>query len=135
MNKRTNLAIACAALVAISQSAIAKTGVEPLPLPVSSETVFSQSMNDPNVIFYHAEQAYKKGDYDESLRWMLEAAQYEHEAAIANTKFMIQNNLGTSENRESVVSFLKLAVGARWRGDGLRRQPETLAVTGFQRRA
>ncbi len=113
MNKRTNLAIACAALVAISQSAIAKTGVEPLPLPVSSETVFSQSMNDPNVIFYHAEQAYKKGDYDESLRWMLEAAQYEHEAAIANTKFMIQNNLGTSENRESVVSFLKYYASPR----------------------
>lgn len=75
-------------------------------LPSPFETVFEKSMNDPNVMIYYGDQAYKKGEYADSLRWMLEAAKYNVPSAVDNVKYLIQNNLGTVENRESVVSFL-----------------------------
>lgn len=84
-------------------------------LPAPYESVFDNAMNDPNVMVYFADKMFRSGDYEESLRWMLEAAQYEHPAAIENAKYMIQNNLGTYDNRESVVAFLQYY--AQPRGD------------------
>lgn len=76
-------------------------------LPMPFENVFSTAMNDPNVMLYHADQSFRKGNYDEALKWMLKSAEYQHPAAISNTKYMIQNNHGTFENRNAVVDFLK----------------------------
>ncbi len=75
-------------------------------LPFKYETVFDQAMDDPNVMIYYADQAYRKGDYATSLRWMLGAAQYEHPAAISNAKHMIEHSLGSVDNRGEVISFL-----------------------------
>lgn len=75
-------------------------------LPVSYESVFNKSMNDPNVMVYYADKAYQEQNYAEAMRWMLEASSYGHEDAVENVKFLIQNNFGTLENREGVVSFL-----------------------------
>lgn len=76
-------------------------------LPVQYEAVFEKAMNDPNVVLYHSDMAYRKGDFNSALRWALDAAQYNHPGAIANAKFMIQKNQGTFENREGVIDFLR----------------------------
>lgn len=94
-------------LIALSTFSMAEDVANTEVLPVQFETVFSQSMNDPNVIIYHADKAFRDGRYAESLRWMLEASKYDHPAAIENVKHMIKHNFGTVDNRESVVGFLK----------------------------
>jgi TPR repeat protein len=76
-------------------------------LPVSFENVFSQAMDDPNVMFYHGDKSYRSGDFSTSLRWMLRASEYAHQSAIKNSKFMIEHNKGTLDNREGVVDFLR----------------------------
>lgn len=86
-------------------SAVSAKSTE-VALPTSFETVFEQAMNDPNVMLYYGDIAYRNGQYDEAMRWMLEASKYNLPAAVNNTKFLIQNNLGTAKNREQVVSFL-----------------------------
>lgn len=86
--------------------AATKTPAEKTSLPVPYESAFQQSMSDPNVMIYHADLSYRKGAYDEALRWMLEAARTGHAGAIQNAKFMIKNHQGAFANRETVISFL-----------------------------
>jgi TPR repeat protein len=84
-------------------------------LPTPYESVFSTAMNDPNVMIYFGDKFYREGDYAKSLKWLLEAAQYNHPAAVKNAKYLIHNGQGTKENRESVVAFLEYY--AQPRGD------------------
>ena len=79
----------------------------PTILPVSFETVFQQSMDDPNVLFYYGAKAFEHGQYDESLKWMLEASRYSFAPAIENVKHMVHHGLGSKANREGVVDFLE----------------------------
>jgi TPR repeat protein len=116
--KKTLILASSLLAMSISSQLLAhtKSSAEALsPLPVPFESVFDNSMNDPNVMVYFGDTMFRKGDYVQSMRWMLEAAQYEHPAAIENAKYMIQENLGTYENRESVVAFLEYF--AQPRGD------------------
>jgi TPR repeat protein len=115
--KKYALCALSAAILSISMSAqaqVPKTDViEELPIPY--EVVFSTAMNDPNVMIYYANTMYRDGNFNGALKWMLEASQYEHSAAIENVKYMIQHNLGTLSNREGVISFLEFF--AQPRGD------------------
>lgn len=74
---------------------------------VGYQSVFDGAMDDPNVMMYHSDKAYQAKNYDEALRWALAAARYEHSVAITNAKVLIQSNLGTVANRESVIDFLR----------------------------
>jgi TPR repeat protein len=114
--KKIALALSAIALsLSASASATESTIEESLTLPVSFDTVFQKSMQDPNVLFYYGSTAFERGDYDASLKWMLEASRYEHPAAVENVKHMIKHNQGTLANREGVVDFLTFF--ARARGD------------------
>lgn len=64
--------------------------IEKQTLPVPFESVFQDAMNDPNVLLYYADQSFRKGKNDDALRWVLEAAKFNHPAAIANAKDLIQ---------------------------------------------
>ncbi|MEG3765128.1 hypothetical protein [Alteromonas sp. 14N.309.X.WAT.G.H12] len=75
-------------------------------LPVSFESVFEKSMNDPNVLFYYGDLAFQNGDFNSALKWMLEASRYDYEPAIENVKHMVMFNQGTGANRSGVVDFL-----------------------------
>ena len=103
MKKVFSVAFSALAL-SIAANASASTPHQELPAPF--ESVFNESMNDPNVMVYHADMAFRNGQYDEALRWMLEASKYNLPSAVENTKYLIQHNLGTAANREQVVSFL-----------------------------
>lgn len=76
-------------------------------LPISYEASFRNAMDNPQVILYYADKEFQKGNYSEALRWMLNAAEYQVPAAIENSKFMISKNMGTAENRQSVIAFLE----------------------------
>jgi TPR repeat protein len=103
MSKKIFSTIASMALVSsISAGAIASEG----KLPAPYQDVFKSSMDDPAVMIYFGDKAFKEGEYADSMRWMLSAAEYNHPAAIENVKHLIKNNLGTYENRDRVVSFL-----------------------------
>jgi TPR repeat protein len=102
------------ALVALSLSVVSFSSlahdkseeVKTPTLPVPFESVFQDAMNDPNVLLYYADQSFRKGKNDDALRWVLEAAKFNHPAAISNAKELIQKNIGTFNNREEVISFL-----------------------------
>ncbi len=102
------------AIVALSMSVVSLSSlahdksevVEKQTLPVPFESVFQDAMNDPNVLLYFADQSFRKGQSDDALRWVLEAAKFNHPAAIQNAKELIQKNLGTFDNREEVIAFL-----------------------------
>jgi TPR repeat protein len=98
----TSMAIACTSAYAAQETKNPKT-----TLPYSFEKVFSQAMDDPNVIFYQADNAHRDEKYDDALQGMLLAAKYNHTPAIENAKFMIQNYQGAYANRAEVVSFLR----------------------------
>lgn len=96
-----------AALMSVAAAALSSPSIaSDQNLPVSYQDVFDSSMGNPAVMIYFGDKAFARKDYVESLRWMLGAAEYNHEAAIDNVKFMIKNNLGTYENRDRVISFL-----------------------------
>lgn len=102
------------AIVALSMSVVSLSSLahekhdvmDSQSLPVPFESVFQDAMNDPNVLLYYADQAFRKGQDDEALRWVLEAAKFNHPAAIKNAKELIQKNVGTFDNREEVIAFL-----------------------------
>lgn len=75
-------------------------------LPAPYQDVFKSSMNDPAVLVYFGDKAYRQGDYDKAMQWMLSAAEYNHPSAIENVKHLIRHNRGTYENRDRVVAFL-----------------------------
>jgi TPR repeat protein len=100
-------AIAAAMLAVSTLCAWQVMAEQSATLPVSYENVFDSAMNDPNVMVFYADQAFRKKDYPLSMRWMLNAAKYEHPGAIENVKYLIKNNFGTVENRDAVVEFLK----------------------------
>jgi TPR repeat protein len=114
--KKIVLALSAIALsVTASVSASEGTLEDKLTLPASYDSVFQKSMQDPNVLFYYGATSFERGDYDKSLKWMLEASRYDHPDAIENVKHMIKYNQGTAANREGVVDFLSFF--ARARGD------------------
>jgi hypothetical protein len=86
------------AIVALSMSVVSLSSLahekhdvmDSQSLPVPFESVFQDAMNDPNVLLYYADQAFRKGQDDEALRWVLEAAKFNHPAAIKNAKELIQ---------------------------------------------
>lgn len=80
---------------------------EQTDLPAPFEASFETAMNNPHVVLYYADKAFRDRNYDEALRWMLNAAEYNLPAAVINSKFMINNNLGTVQNREAVIAFLE----------------------------
>lgn len=76
-------------------------------LPFSYEKSFESATNNPHVLLYFADKFYQNGDHDQSLKYMLSAAEYRLPAAIENSKFMIANNLGTQSNQKEVIAFLE----------------------------
>jgi TPR repeat protein len=108
MKKLTPLSI-LVSMAIMSGSALADKPVNPTnpTLPERFESTFKTAMNDPNVMLYYGDIAYREGKHDDALRWMLEAARYEHAGAIKNAKFLIERNLGTLNNREGVIAFLE----------------------------
>lgn len=95
------------------RSVLCVLGILSLPLcadvklPVSSELVFAQSSQDPNVLFFNSEQRFKSGQYDDALKGFLQAASFGHEASVNNAKFMISKKMGIASNKSEVVSFLR----------------------------
>ena len=57
-------------------------------------------------MIYAADVAYRKGDFSKALHWNLMGAKQLFKPAIENAKFMINNNMGVTENRTEVVDFL-----------------------------
>lgn len=100
---KKKLLLSAMAVVFMSANAYANTASLPAPF----EPAFESAMNNPHVVLYYADNAYRQGDYNAALRWMLNAAEYGLPAAVENSKFMIDNNLGTFENREAVIAFLE----------------------------
>lgn len=104
--KKSNVFIAlCVSF--LSGSAVAQVQNQTAEqLPVSSKSVFQSAMQDPNVLFFLAESAYQKGQYETALAHFLEASKYNHAPAIQNTKFMISKKMVTAINYSAVIDFL-----------------------------
>lgn len=76
-------------------------------LPLPYEESFEAAVNNPHVLLYFADKFFRSGDYNQSLKYMLNAAEFRLPAAIENSKFMIANNLGTQSNQKEVIAFLE----------------------------
>jgi TPR repeat protein len=101
--KKLSLFVAATLSVATSNFAIADSVV---PLPNSYESVLQKSMDSPVSMVYSADMAYRSGDYTKALHWNLMAAKQLFKPAVENAKFMIQHNMGVTNNRIEVVDFL-----------------------------
>lgn len=84
-----------------------KTDIKALTPPHSFTDVFSVATDDPNVLFYKGDESYHSGDYASALSYMLRAAEYQHPQAVDYASFMIVNRLGTIENTDKTIGFLK----------------------------
>jgi TPR repeat protein len=103
--KKLMLAVAVSTFMMSTSSFATQQTTEALPF--NSQDVFKQASEDPNVLFYLGEKSYQKGDYATSLKQFLLGAEYLHKPSIENAKYMIQNNLGSIDNRDKVVDFLR----------------------------
>jgi len=101
--KKLNLCVVAALGLTASSFVIADSDI---PLPHSYESVLQKSMDSPVSMVYSADMAYRAGDYTKALHWNLMGAKQLFKPAVENAKFMIQNNLGVTENRMEVVDFL-----------------------------
>lgn len=101
--KKLHLCVAATLALALSNNAVSDSVV---PLPHSYESVLQKSMDSPVSMVYSADMAYRSGDYEKALHWNLMAAKQLFKPGIENAKFMIQNNLGVTDNRMEAVDFL-----------------------------